>query len=502
VNATQQTKVLVIGGGYSGIGTAIRLNQAGIDDYILIEKAAKLGGTWRENTYPMAGADTPSIIYSFSYARNPDWDYTFALQPQIEKYLDDVADRFEVPAHVQFNTSAEMGEWDDEAKHWVVQTNSGTIIAKYVITCAGPMHEAALPNLPGVETFTGDAFHTATWNHDVDLKGKRVAVIGTGASAIQYVPIIQKQVGKLILFQRTAPWVMPRYNRKATKLKKAMYRRFPWINQLVADMIYAGSEGLQLLERKPSRMRPIQRIALGHLKKQVPDDEVRKGLRPDFAMGCKRILFSNTWYPAITAENAEIVSHGVSEITPTGLVDSTGVHHEADVIIYSTGFKVTDPDVAKRVRGRTGELLSELWQGSPYAYQSVAVHGYPNAFVMLGPNVGNGHGSVSTLIELLADYVVNGIETAERIGAESVEVKKHVQDVWNAEVQDSLRGTVWNDGGCSSYYIDSTGRNSAIYPWTTLRFRRDTRKFDLDDYEVTLPSVDTPGEPAKETVTA
>jgi len=502
VNATQQTKVLVIGGGYSGIGTAIRLNQAGIDDYILIEKASKLGGTWRENTYPMAGADTPSIIYSFSYARNPEWDYTFALQPQIEKYLDDVADRFKVPEHVQFNTAGEMAEWDEEANRWTVQTNNGTIIAKYVITCAGPMHEAALPNLPGVDTFTGEAFHTARWNHEVDLKGKRVAVIGTGASAIQYVPVIQQEVGKLILFQRTAPWVMPRFNRKATKLKKAMYRRFPAINQAVAHAIYAGSEGLQLLERRPKRMRLIEKFALAHLKKQVPDEKLRQELTPNFAMGCKRILFSNTWYPAITADNAEIVSRGVSEITATGLVDTAGVQHEADVIIYSTGFKVTDPDVAKRVRGRDGQMLSELWQGSPYAYQSVAVHGYPNAFVMLGPNVGNGHGSVTTLVELLSDYVVNGIETAERIGAQNIEVKKHVQDVWNAEVQDSLRGTVWNDGGCSSYYIDSTGRNSAIYPWTTLRFRRDTKTFDLDDYEVTMPGAPAPGEPAKETVTA
>ncbi|MGH2959041.1 MAG: flavin-containing monooxygenase, partial [Solirubrobacterales bacterium] len=453
-------------------------------------------------TYPMAGADTPSIIYSFSYARNPEWDYTFALQPQIEKYLDDVADRFEVPAHVQFNTSGDQADWDEEANHWVVRTNQGTIIAKYVITCAGPMHEAALPNLPGVQTFTGDAFHTATWDHDVDLTGKRVAVIGTGASAIQYVPIIQEKVGKLILFQRTAPWVMPRFNRRATKLKKSVYRRFPWINQFVANAIYMGSEGLQLLERRPGRMRPLEKIATAHLKKQVPDEKLRKELTPHFAMGCKRILFSNTWYPAITADNAQVVSHGVSEITATGLVDSTGVHHEADVIIYSTGFKVTDPDVAKRVRGRDGQLLAELWQGSPYAYQSVAVHGYPNAFVMLGPNVGNGHGSVSTLIELLADYVVGGIQAAERIGAANVEVKEHVQNVWNAEVQDSLRGTVWNDGGCSSYYIDSTGRNSAIYPWTMLRFRRDTKAFDLSDYEVTMPGVDAPGEPAKETVPA
>jgi cation diffusion facilitator CzcD-associated flavoprotein CzcO len=502
VNATQQTKILVVGGGYSGIGTAIRLKQSGIDDFILIEKAAKLGGTWRENTYPMAGADTPSIIYSFSYARNPEWDYTFALQPQIEQYLDDVADRFGVPAHVQLNTTAEMATWNERAALWTVETSHGTITAKYVITCAGPMHEAAMPNLPGVETFAGDAFHTARWDHDVELKGKRVAVIGTGASAIQYVPVIQKEVGKLIVFQRTAPWVMPRFNRRATKLKKSIYRRFPAINRAVAHMIYAGSEGLQLLERRPARMRLIEKVGLRHLKNQVPDDQLRERLTPHFAMGCKRILFSNTWYPAITADNAEVVSHGVAEITPTGLIDTTGVHHEVDVIIYSTGFKVTDPDVAKRVRGRDGQLLSELWQGSPYAYQSVAVHGYPNAFVMLGPNVGNGHGSVSTLIELLADYVVRGIETAERIGAESIEVKEHVQNAWGAEIQDSLRGTVWNDGGCSSYYIDETGRNSAIYPWTTLRFRRDTREFKLEDYEVTMPSIDAPGEPARETVTA
>lgn len=498
-----RTKVLVIGGGYSGIGTGIRLKEAGIDDFVILEKAHKLGGTWRENTYPMAGADTPSILYSFSFARNPDWDYTFALQPQIERYLDDVADRFRITPHAHFDTEAELGEWDDVAQEWTVQTNRGVYRAKYVITCAGPMHEAAMPDIPGVEAFSGEAFHTSKWNHELDFAGKRVAVIGTGASAIQYVPVVQKQAGKLILFQRTAPWVMPRFNRKAAGWKKAMYRRFPAINELVADAIYICSEGLQLLERRPRRMRPIERIALGHLKRQVPDPALRAQLTPHFAMGCKRILFSNEWYPAITAPNAEVVPHGVREITANGLVDSEGVHHDADVIIYSTGFKVTDPDVARRVRGRGGELLADHWQGSPFAYQSVAVHGYPNAFVMLGPNVGNGHGSVSTLIELLSDYVVGGIEAAEAAGASSIEVKQHVQDAWNAEIQDSLRGTVWNDGGCSSYYIDGTGRNSAIYPWTTLRFRRDTRRFDLGDYEVTIPdNAGSDSAPAPEKVTA
>ncbi|MFT4050085.1 MAG: NAD(P)/FAD-dependent oxidoreductase [Solirubrobacterales bacterium] len=501
VSQTKRTKVLIIGGGYSGIGAAIRLKKSGIDDFILIDKAHKLGGTWRENTYPMAGADTPSIIYSFSFARNPDWDYTFALQPQIEKYLDDTADRFGVTPHAQFNTEATMGDWDDEAGEWNIETSQGTIRAKYVIACAGPMHEAAFPDIPGVEKFAGEAFHTAKWDHSVDLAGKRVAVIGTGASAIQYVPVIQKQVGELILFQRTAPWVMPRMNRRARPWKKAMYRRLPWVNQLVADLIYAGSECLQLLERRPARMKLLEQLGRWNIRRSASDPALVKQLTPTFAMGCKRILFSNEWYPAITANNSTIVSEGVREVDATGLVDQTGAHHDVDVIIYSTGFKVTDPDIAKRVRGRTGELLADHWQGSPFAYQTVAVHGYPNAFVLLGPNVGNGHGSVTTLVELLSDYIVKGIEAAEAVGAKSVEVDQRIQEIWNSQVQDSLRGTVWNDGGCSSYYIDATGRNSAIYPWTTIRFRRETERFDLGDY-VIVPAETTNTEPEKETVAA
>jgi cation diffusion facilitator CzcD-associated flavoprotein CzcO len=497
--AIQETRVLIIGGGYSGIGAAIRLKKSSIEDFLLIEKAEKLGGTWRENTYPMAGADTPSIIYSFSFARNPDWDYTFALQPQIERYLDDVAERFGILPHVRFNTAAENAGWDDDAARWVVETSQGTIHAKYVIACAGPMHEAAFPDIPGVESFTGDAFHTAKWDHDVGLAGKRVAVIGSGASAIQYVPVIQKQVGRLILFQRTAPWVMPRLNRRARPWKKALYRRFPAINQAVADVVYALSEGLQILERRPARMKLLERIGLWHLRRQVQDPALREQLTPRFAMGCKRILFSNHWYPAITADNSTIVPEGVREIDETGVIDVSGKHHDADVIIYSTGFKVTDPEIAKRVTGRDGRTLAELWQGSPFAYQTVHVHGYPNAFTLLGPNVGNGHGSVTTLVELLSDHIVDAIEATEAAGAASIEVKQHVQDVWNAEVQDALRGTVWNDGGCSSYYIDRNGRNSAIYPWTTIRFRRDTERFNPDDFELTIPS---PTPTRKEAVTA
>lgn len=498
----QHTKILVVGGGYSGIGAAIRLKKSGIEDFILIEKAEKLGGTWRENTYPDCGADTPSIIYSFSYARNPDWDRTFAKQPQIEKYLDDVAERFGVVPHVQFNTLAEMATWDDSAKHWTIETNHGTIIAKYVIACAGPMHDVAMPNIPGVETFKGEAFHSARWDHDVDLTGKRVAVIGTGASAMQFLPIIQPKVGKLTVFQRTAPWVMPKMDREASKWKKQLYKRFPAINRLVANMIYLGSEGLQLAEAHPKAMEQIQKLGKRHMEKQVKDPELRKQFTPEFTMGCKRILFSNKWYPALTAPNTEVVPLGVEQITETGMIDSNGVEREVDVIIYGTGFRVTDPDVAYRVKGRDGKLLADLWQGSPQAYFSTAVHGYPNAFIVLGPNVGNGHGSVSTLVELLSDYIVRGIESAERIGAASIEVKQHVQDVYNAEVQDALQGTVFNAGGCASYYIDANGRNSSIYPWTTLRFRKDTKRFDLNDYDITVAepaSIPSPSEPEKVT---
>jgi cation diffusion facilitator CzcD-associated flavoprotein CzcO len=498
---TQQHKIVIIGGGYSGIGMAIKLKQAGIEDFVILEKAHKLGGTWRENTYPKAGADTPSIIYSFSFARNPDWDHTFALQPQIEKYLDDVAERFGVVPHVHFNTHAELGTWDEDAKQWTVNTNNGSYTAKYVVACSGPMHEATLPQIPGIESFAGDHFHSAKWDHDVELKDRRVTVIGTGASAIQFVPEIQPLASQFTIFQRTPPWVLPRSNRRARTWKKQMYKRFPWINQRVADMIYGGSEALQHAQRHPKIMKQIQRAGIWNINRQVSDPVLREQFKPNFVLGCKRMLFSNTWYPALTAPNSKVVPLGVREITPEGPVDTEGNLHPSDVIIYGTGFRVTDPDIAHRVRGRDGVLLSDLWQGSPQAYLSTTVHGYPNAFVLLGPNVGNGHGSVSTLIELLSDYITGAIATAEQNGLASIEVKERVQEIYNLEVQDSLEGTVFNAGGCASYYLDVNGRNSSIYPWTTIHFRKQTQRFNLDDYETTLPSP-APGEVEKEAVTA
>jgi cation diffusion facilitator CzcD-associated flavoprotein CzcO len=482
----RETQVLIIGGGFSGIGAAIRLRKAGIHDFTILEKAHKLGGTWLHNTYPDCGADTPSVIYSFSFARNPEWDRIFAKQPQIEEYLDRIADEYGVTPHARFNVQVTNASWDDDIQRWEVDTSEGTYVAKYVIAAAGPQHEIAMPDLPGVGDFGGDQFHSANWNHDVDLAGKRVAVIGTGASAMQFLPKIQPLVGKLELYQRTPPWVMPKMDRGLSEGYKNFLRRFPAINRAIANAVYYGSEGLQYAQRHPKAMMQIQKIGARHMRSQVKDPALRKQFTPDFVMGCKRILFSNTWYPALTADNAEVIAAGVAEVTQTGVIDTNGDHREVDVIIWGTGFRVTDPDISHRVTGRNGKKLSELWQGSPQACFSTVVSGYPNAFVLLGPNVGNGHGSVSTLVELQANYIANAITTAEQAGLESIDVKQRVQDVYNAEIQDALQGTVFNAGGCSSYYIDVNGRNSSIYPWTTLRFRKDTAKFDLDDYETTV----------------
>ncbi|MGH2906974.1 MAG: flavin-containing monooxygenase [Solirubrobacterales bacterium] len=482
----REVKILIIGGGYSGIGAAIRLRRQGITDFTLLEKAHKLGGTWRENTYPDCGADTPSLIYSFSYARNAEWDRVFAKQPQIEEYLDRMAAENGVLPHCRFNVGAEHARWNDEIARWEIETSEGTYVAKYVIAATGPMHEAAFPELPGVHDFKGAAFHSSKWDHDVDLTDKRVAVIGTGASAIQFVPKIQPQVGKLDLYQRTAPWVLPKMDRPLSEKHKQRLRRFPAIHRAIAHVVYLGSEGLQRAQRHPNVMRQIQKLGTRHMRAQVKDPQLRKQFTPNFVLGCKRMLFSNSWYPAITATNAEVIPKGVAEVTATGLVDTDGEHREVDVIIYGTGFRVTDPDISHRITGRDGQLLSELWQGSPQAYFSTVVSGYPNAFVMLGPNVGNGHGSVSTLVEMQADYIANAIDTAEQAGIETLDVKQRVQDVYNAEMQDALQGTVFNAGGCSSYYLDVNGRNSSIYPWTTLKFRKDTATFKLDDYETTV----------------
>ncbi|MFO0547763.1 MAG: SDR family NAD(P)-dependent oxidoreductase [Polyangiaceae bacterium] len=482
--AALSTQVLIVGGGFSGIGLAMRLLERGHRDFVVLEKSTRLGGTWRDNTYPGCACDVPSVLYQYSNAPNPRWTRVFAEHHEIQAYTLDVAERFGVMPHVRLATELEHATWDERSHRWRVRTNTGDLEARYLVLAQGPLHEPRVPALPGLSDFQGTVFHSARWRHDVDLSGRRVAVIGTGSSAIQFVPKIQPRVAELVLFQRTAPWVLPKPDFAIPVEYRDLFARVPLAQRALRETFYGLTELLQLAERSPAAMHRLERLGAWHLERQVPDPELRAALTPSFTLGCKRLLLSNTYYPALTAPNVRVVAQGVTRVNANSVVSADGRAHEVDTIIFGTGFHVSDTSMPSRITGRGGVLLDSVWKKSPQAYLGTTVSGLPNAFFMLGPNSGNGHGSAFTIIEAQSNYIARAIELAEREGLTSLEVRGGAQRVWNDSVQAALAKTVWNAGGCKSWYLDETGRNSAIYPWTTIDMRLRMRKFDKADYEV------------------
>ncbi len=479
----RDTRVLIVGAGVSGISVAHYLRKKGIHDFLVVEAADDFGGTWRANTYPGCACDVPSLLYSFSFAQNPDWSHFFAPQPEIQEYVKGVArDEGLASGLVSFGTEATAAHWDEHQQRWLIETTKGLYRAQYVVAATGPLNEPSLPDVPGLADFPGGLFHTARWDASFDPKGKRVAVVGTGASGIQLVPKIQPQVDKLVLFQRTPSWVLPRPDRKITKVEKLALRYVPGLQRLVRTILWVTLEGQQLGQRHPKIMQQAQKLGLWNLKRQVADPELRRQLTPKFTLGCKRLMMSNTYYPALTAPNATVVPHALAEVRGNTVVGADGSEHEVDAIIFATGFHVTDPPVASAVRGRSGATLAEGWGESPQAYLGTMAPDVPNAFVMVGPNLGNGHTSVFLPVEAQAGYIADAITTAAEAGVEAIEVRRDVHDAWNKAVQRGLQGTVWNAGGCASYYLDSTGTNSTIYPWTTFDLQRRMRGFKLTDF--------------------
>ncbi len=481
-SASEHRRVLIVGGGFSGIGVAIELLSRGERDFQILEKASELGGTWRDNTYPGCACDVPSQLYSFSFAPKADWSRVFAEGPEIQQYLLDVAERFGVRPHVRTNTEVRAVTWDEAGQRWRVDTSVGAYTADVVVLGAGPLHHPRIPDITGRERFAGRAFHTARWEHDHDLAGRRVAVVGTGSSAIQLVPKIQPFVEHLVLFQRTAPWVLPKLDHRYPTLEQAAFRRVPGFRRAYRGAIEGTLELLQLAQRSPATMRRLQAIGTWHLRRQVADPALRRALTPSFTLGCKRLLLSNTYYPAVASDNVTLVRAPLAEITEHGVVGGDGVAHEVDTIVWGTGFYVTDPPIAELVVGRDGRSLSQHWDGSPRAYLGTTIAGFPNLFFMIGPNLGNGHGSAFTLIEAQAKYLADALALMRARGLASVDVRADLQGRYNADVQAALSGTVWNAGGCASYYLDRNGTNSSIYPWTTLDLRRRLRRFDASHY--------------------
>ncbi|MFJ2193952.1 flavin-containing monooxygenase [Kitasatospora sp. NPDC087861] len=477
-------KAAIIGAGISGLGTAIRLLQTGTDDFLVFERAHDLGGTWRDNTYPGCACDVQAHLYSFSFARNPAWKSTFATQAEVHTYLKDTARRFGIEPHLRYGHELLDATWDQDHRHWRIHTTHGHYTAQVLITGTGYLSEPAIPDLPGLDTFTGTVFHSSQWRHDHDLTGRNVAVIGTGASAIQFVPAIQPQVARLHLHQRTPPWVAAKPDKPNTPRHTWMLRHLPGYQLLRRNFNKHGREIVAFFMSRPGRTTGMKNMAAGHLKKSVPDPDLRKRLTPDYTVGCKRLLFSNTWYPAIQQPNVDIIPDTITDIGPTHITTADGTRRTVDTIILATGFTATDRPIAHRIHGRNGHTLHHTWTThGMQAHRGTTIHGFPNLFMLLGPNTTLGHSSQTVMIEAQITYIINALKTLDKHHLTSLEIRPEAQTAYNKTLTKHLTGTVWNAGGCTSWYTDKHGNNPSIWPTYTFRFRKQTRHFDLPNYQ-------------------
>jgi cyclohexanone monooxygenase len=476
---------LVIGSGFAGIAAAVRLQQAG-HTVAVVERGDDVGGTWRANSYPGCACDVPSHLYSLSFAPNPSWTRTFSPQPEIHAYLRRVARDHGVYERTSFGTEVLAANWDGQ--RWRVSTTRGDLTADVLVAGTGGLSEPVTPKLPGRERFAGKVMHSAEWDASYDLTGRRVAVIGTGASAVQFAPEVARVASHVTVFQRTAPWVLPRRDRAITRAERALFRLAPWTQKAARAGIYALRESWILGFSGRTRLLELgEKQARAFLAAQVPDPELRAKVTPDFKLGCKRVLLSSTWYPMLTQDHVDLVTDPIAEVTETGLVTAAGAVVDVDVILLGTGFSVTDPPIAHRVRGADGRTLAEHWSApGMQAYRGLTVPGFPNLFVLTGPNTGLGHTSIVYVIERQVEHVVKGLAAMRSAGAQAISPRTDVTRAYNSRLQRQLEGTVWNAGGCASWYLDERGTNTTLWPTFTFSFARELATFDLRDYELTF----------------
>ena len=482
-----QVAVLVVGAGFAGLATAIKLAASGEQDFLCIERGAEVGGTWRDNTYPGAACDVPSQLYSFSFALNPDWSRSFSAQPEIQDYLRKVARDSGVLHRFRFGVEFEGASWDSDAQLWRVETSAGPVAARLLVSAAGALSEPKLPDLAGLASFEGVVFHSAQWDHAQDLTGKRVAVIGTGASAIQLVPAIAGRVARLEVYQRTAPWVLPRHDRSYRRLEKLAMRRIPGYQRVLRALIYLAREAtVPMFIAAPRIGSLVSRSATANIDRAISDPVLRAKVQPHLALGCKRVLVSNDWYPALARDNVELITEPISHLTTDAIVTADATAHDLDVLIVATGFQATEQPIADLIKGKDGRTLGQAWsERGVQGYKGATVHGFPNLFFVVGPNTGLGHSSMVYMIESQVNYLVDAWRQLRRHGLATVEPTTAAEDAWNADLQRRMRRTVWSTGGCRSWYLDAHGRNVALWPRTTYKFRRLTASFDLGAYRST-----------------
>jgi cation diffusion facilitator CzcD-associated flavoprotein CzcO len=477
--------IAIVGAGFGGLGMAINLDRAGRKDFVVLERADDVGGTWYANSYPGCQCDVPSNLYSFSFAPKHDWTHTYPEQPQILDYLRECVTRFGIGDRIRLNCELTEAAWDAEERRWRLDTTNGSFTARVLIPAPGVLSEPAAPLIPGLDEFTGTLFHSARWNHEHDLAGERVALLGTGATAIQIGPRIQPEVKRLTVFQRTPPWILPHPDREVSERTKRLYRAAPMLQKLSRAAIYGMRETMVLgFVINPRFLKLQETAAKVQMRQQVKDRRLREKLTPDYAIGCKRVLLSSDWYPAITAPNAELVTDRIERVEGNAIVTADGASREFDSIIFATGFTPTDPPIARLLRGADGRTMSEHWRGSPQAYLGTTVAGFPNMFMLWGPNLNLGHSSIVYMLESQIGYVMKALRAMDDRDGAVLEVKPSVQDEWNEHLQERLSGTVWDTGGCKSWYLDANGRDSVMWPDFTFNFRRRVSEFDPNDYRL------------------
>lgn len=481
-------KVGIIGGGFGGLGAAIRLKKENRHSFVIFERAAEVGGTWRDNTYPGCACDIPSHLYSYSFEMNPNWSRAYSKQPEILEYILACKKKYDLEPHICYNTRITSAVFQEQEGCWKLTDQAGKItIVESVISAIGPLNVPNIPKFKGLENFEGASFHSSEWDDSVSLKGKRVAVVGTGASAVQIVPSIVSEVEQLYLFQRSAPWILPKNDFKISAFSKTIFKTLPFVQKLRRTGLYWFFEYAGGALFRDNAIRKVtRRMAKKHLKKQVPDKELRKKLEPNYEIGCKRRLPSDEFYPALMQQNAELVSDSIQEIRPKGIIDANGTLHEVDVIIYATGFHVAD--FSRRdltIVGRGGANLFKNWtKEGPEAYYGTAVSGYPGLLFVLGPNTGLGHNSQLHVMESQFNYMMDYFKALDKLPNAYLDVKPTAQKVFNDDIHQQLEGMVWSSGGCNSWYLHNSGRNSTLWPGYTATYRRKTQKIVRKDFEV------------------
>lgn len=482
---SKNPQIAIIGSGFGGLCMAIQLKLAGIDNFTVIEKAASVGGTWRDNDYPGAASDVQSHLYSYSFAPKSDWSRKFGRQEEIRGYMEDCVKQYGLQSHLLFNTEVTEARFDQQAGQWIINTASGDVIqAQVLVTANGQLNRPAFPRMKGIENFKGRVFHSARWEHDYDLNGKNVAVIGTGASAIQFVPQIVSKVNNLKLFQRSGAWVIAKPDRAFNKLEQKLFANFPIVDRAYRASIYWKNESRALGFTRFGKVLDLfaleaRLMAFRHIR----DADKRKKIIPDYKIGCKRILISNDWYPAINQKNLDLITDNIDHVEANAIVTQDGKRHIVDTIIYGTGFQTTDFLAPMRITGLNGLDLNDAWRDGAEAYKGMCVSGFPNLFMLYGPNTNLAHSSIVIMLEAQVNYAKLCIQALNQKKLQYMDVKKERLQDYSVTIQKQLKGSVWNQG-CTSWYINESGKNTANWPGFTFTYKMITNSLNLKDYNL------------------